>query len=87
MGPDNSIGIVLGYGLDVPAIESRWGARISAPVQTGLGVHPASSTIGIGSLPGVKCGQGVTLIPHPLLVPWSPYGPYGLYRASVPVQG
>jgi len=38
----------------------------------------------------------VTLAPHPLLVPWSrkdrtillfPYRPYGLYRASVPVQG
>ena len=67
--------------------------------------------------PGVKSGRGVTLTPHPLLVPWSrksrailllplwavrpvqslsactvqlylysPYGPYGLYRASVPVQ-
>ena len=46
--------------------------------------------------PEAKSGQGVTLTPHPLLVPWSsksraiplhPYGPYGLYRASVPVQG
>jgi len=24
-----------------------------------------------GSLPGVRCGQGVTLTPHPLLVPRS----------------
>jgi len=55
--------------------------------------------------PGLKSGRGVTLTPHPLLVPWSrkgraipllplwavrpvqSYGPYGLYRASVPVQG
>jgi len=73
--------------------------------------------MGVGSFPGVKNGRGVTLTPHPLLVPWSrksraipllalwaiwpvqslsactvelylysPYGPYSLYRASVPVQ-
>jgi len=27
--------------------------------------------MGIGSFPGVKSGQGMTLTPHPLLVPWS----------------
>ena len=46
--------------------------------------------------PRVKSGRSLTLNPHPLLVPWSwkgraifysPCGPYGLYRASVPVQG
>ena len=46
--------------------------------------------------PGVKSGRVVTLTPHPLLMPWSwniraipllPYGPYGLYRVSLPVQG
>ena len=73
--------------------------------------------MGTGSSQGVQSGLGVTLTPHPLLVPWSrkstaipllslwtvrpvqnlsactvelyvcsPYGPYGLYRASVPVQ-
>jgi hypothetical protein len=93
------------------------GARFSAPVQTGPGAHPASCTKGTGSFPGVKSGRGVTLLPHPVLVPWSrksraipllslwtvrlvqslsactvqlylysSYGPYGLYRASVPVQ-
>jgi hypothetical protein len=72
--------------------------RFSAPVQTGPGVHPASCTMGNGSFPRVKSGRGVTLTPHPspLLLPWSrksraipllSYGPYGLYRASVPVQG
>jgi len=30
------------YGLEGPEIESRWGARFSAPVQTGPGDHPAS---------------------------------------------
>jgi len=106
-------------------------------------------TTGTGSFPGVKSGRGVTLSPHPIVVPWSrksraipllplwavrpvqslsactsvhftfiytstppmghtactepqclhkgalylylylysPYGPYSLYRASVPVQG
>jgi hypothetical protein len=71
------------------------GAGFSAPVQTGPGAHPASCTKGTGSFPGVKNGRGVTLTPHPLLVLWSrkgraiplfPHGPYGLYRASVPVQ-
>ena len=39
-------------------------------ISTGSGAHPASCTVGTGSLPGVKSGRGVTLIPHPLLVPW-----------------
>jgi len=47
------------------------GARFSAPVQTGPGAHPASCTMGTGSFPGVRSGWGVTLSPHPLLVPWS----------------
>jgi len=72
------------------------GARFSPPVQTGPGGQPASCTMGTGSFPGVKSGRSMTLTPHPLLVPWSrrvelylyyTYGPYGLYIASVPVQG
>jgi len=46
-------------------------ARFSAPVQTGPGAHSASCTMSTGSFPGVKSGRGVTLTPHPLLVPWS----------------
>ena len=65
----SSVGIATGYGLDGPGIESRWGARFSAPVQTGPGAHPASCTMATGSFPGVKSGRGVTLTPHPLLVP------------------
>jgi len=48
----------------------QMGARFSAPVHTGHGVHPASCTMGTGSFP-VKGGRGVTLTPHPLVVPWS----------------
>ena len=47
------------------------GARISALAQTGPAAHPASCTMVTGSFPGVKCGRGVTLTPHPILVPWS----------------
>jgi len=68
-GPGSSVGIATGYGLDGPGIESRWWARFSAPVQTVPGAHPVSCTMGTGSFPGVKSGRGVTLTPHPLLVP------------------
>ena len=47
------------------------GAIFSAPVQTGPGSHPASCTMGTGSFPGAKSGRGMTLTPHPFLVPWS----------------
>ena len=69
-GPGSVVGIATGYGLDCPGIETRWVARFSAPVQTGPAAHPASFKMGTGSFAGVKCGRGVTLPPHPLLVPW-----------------
>jgi hypothetical protein len=47
---DSSVGIANRYGLDGPGIESRWEARFSATVQTGSGNHPASHTVGTGSL-------------------------------------
>ena len=61
--------IATGYGLDGPGFESQWGARFSVPVQTSPGAHPASCTMGTGSFPAVKIGRGVTLTPHPHLVP------------------
>ena len=64
-GPGSSVGTATGYGLDGPGIE----ARFSAHVQTGPGAHPPSCTMGTGSLTGVKSDRGVTLTPHPLLVP------------------
>ena len=69
-GPGSSVGIATDYGLDVPGIESRW-RRDFPPVHTGPGTHPASSTMGTGSFPWVKSDRGVTLTPHPLLVPRS----------------
>jgi hypothetical protein len=53
-GRDSSVGIATGYGMDGPGIESRWGARFFAHVQTGPEAHPASCTIGTESFPGVK---------------------------------
>jgi len=71
VGRDSSVGIATCYGLDGPGIESWWGARFSAHVQTGPGAHPAFCKIGTGSFPAVQSGRGVRLTPHPLLVPWS----------------
>jgi hypothetical protein len=68
-GPGSVVGIATGYGLDGPVIESRWGARFSALIQTDPGAQPASCTMGSGSFPGVKSGRGVTLTPHPVIVP------------------
>jgi len=73
-GPGSIVGIATGYGLDGPGIESQWGARFSPPVQTGPGAYAASCTMGTGSFSGVKGGRGVTLAPHPFLVPWSRKG-------------
>jgi hypothetical protein len=64
MGRDSSVGIAARYGLGGPGIESQWGARFSASVQTGPGAHPASCTLGTGPFPGVKRpGRGVDLLP------------------------
>ena len=51
-------------------IESQWG-RDFLLVQTCPGTHPASCKIGTSSFPGVKCGRGVLLTTHPLIVPRS----------------
>ena len=65
VGRDRVVGIATFYGLDGPGIESRWGARFSAPVQTGLEAHPVSCTMGTGSFPMVKRpDRGVDHPPH-----------------------
>jgi hypothetical protein len=48
----NSFGIATRYWLEGPGIESRWGARFSAPVHTGPWAHPASYVMGTGCFPG-----------------------------------
>jgi hypothetical protein len=68
-GPGSSAGIVTGYGLEGPGIESRW-ARFSAPIQAGPGAHPDSCTMDTGYFPGVK-RPGRDAEPSPLLVPRS----------------
>ena len=54
MGRDSSVGIATRYGLGGLQIESRCGARFSAPVQTDPGAHPAPCTMRTESFPGVK---------------------------------
>jgi len=87
----------LATGWTVRGSNPGGGARFSAPVQTGPGDNPASCTIGTGSFREGKERPGRDVDPSPPssavgherveLYLYSPYGPYGLYRASVPVQG
>jgi len=49
-------------------IQSRWGARFSAPVHIGPGAHPASYTVGTVLFPGAKRPKrGADHQPHPAL--------------------
>ena len=64
-GPGSTVGIATDYGLDGPG--SNPGGDFP-PVQTGPRANPAACTMGTGSFPGVKCGRGVLLTTHPLLV-------------------
>ena len=67
-GPGSSGGIVTDWlRAGRSGIESRLG-RDFPPVQTGPGAYPASCKMGTGCFPGVKCGRGVLLNTHPLLV-------------------
>jgi hypothetical protein len=69
--PSSSVCITTGYGLDDPGIESRWGRDIPHLSRPVLGAYPGHCTLGTGSFPGVESDWGVTLTPHPLLVPRS----------------
>jgi hypothetical protein len=61
----SAVGITTRYRLDGPGIESQWGARFTALVQTGPRAHSASYTMGTGSCPGLKWpGRGVDHPPH-----------------------
>ena len=64
VGRDSSIGIANGYGLDGPGIESRWGARFSAPVQTDPGVHLIYNGHRVSFPVGKRKGSGVNHAPH-----------------------
>ena len=68
--PGSSVSIANELRAGRSGIESRWG-RDFPPVQTGPGAHPTSCKMSTRSFPGVKCGRGVLLTTHPLLVPQS----------------
>jgi hypothetical protein len=50
LGRDSVVGIATCYGLDGPGIESQWGRGFPHPSKTSPGAHPASYTMGTGSL-------------------------------------
>jgi hypothetical protein len=64
-GPGSSVGIETelraGRSGDRIPVE----ARVSAPVQTGLGAHPTSCTTGTGSFPGDRKRPGRDADPSP----------------------
>jgi len=68
----SSVGIATGYGLDGPGIESRWGrGEIFRTCPDRPWGPPSFLYSGYRVFPGGKSGRGVTLTPHPFLVPWS----------------
>ena len=91
-GPGGVFGIATRYGLDGPRIESQWGrdfphlSRLALgptqpPIQWALGLLWGKEQPGRDADPFKCCGQE-----RVELYLYSPNGPYGLYRASVPVQ-
>jgi len=66
-GPGSSFGIATDYGLDGPR-SNPGGGREFPPVQNAPGAQPTDCKMGTGSFWGVKCGWGVLLTTHPLLV-------------------
>ena len=69
-GPGSSVGIATDDGLDGPG-PNPGGGEIFRPSRPALGPHTASCNMGTGSFARVKCGRGVLLTSHPLLVPRS----------------
>ena len=69
-GPGISVGTATDYGLDGPGSNPGGDEifRLSGPA---LGPTQPPVKMGTGSFPGVKCGRGVLLTTHPLLVPRS----------------
>jgi hypothetical protein len=67
------------YELGSTGIESRWGARFSAPAQTCPGGHPASYTMGTALFSGVK--RPGRCLDHP-----PPLGPRLKTRARLPLH-
>jgi hypothetical protein len=94
----SSVGITTCYGLDGTGIKSRWGGgEIFRTCSDRPWIPPSLLYNGYRVFPGGKQRPGRDADPSPPssavgqenveLYLYSPYGPYGLYRASVPVQG
>ena len=91
MGRDSSVGIATGYGLGGPGIESRLG-EIFRTCPDWLWGPPSLLYNGYRVFPGGKERPGHDADPSPPssavgnerveLYLYSPFGPYGLYRAS-----
>jgi len=73
-GRDSSVGIVTDYGLDVPG-SNPGRDEIFRPSRPALGPTQPPVRWVPGLSRGVKCGRGVLLTTHPLLVPL-PSGPH-----------
>ena len=66
-GPGSVVGIATGYGLEGP--ENAGGGEIFRTCPDRPWGPPSLVYNGYRVFPGVKSGRGVTLTPHPLLVP------------------
>jgi len=86
-GPGSVVGIATGYGLDGPGIESRWVEIFRTCPDRPWG-PPSLLYSGYPVFPRGKERPGRDVGHERLkLYLYSPYGPYGLYRASVLVEG
>ena len=70
-GLGSVVGIATGYRLDGPGIESQWGRDFLHLSRPALGPTQPPAQWVPGLSPGIKSGRGVTLTPHPLLLPRS----------------
>ena len=94
--PCSSVGVATGYGLDDPVIEFRWGRDFPQLSRLALGLIQPPVQWVLGLFRGKLLQEGdadpsppSSAVGHERveLYLYSPYGPYGLYRASVPGQG
>jgi hypothetical protein len=69
-GPGNSVGVATDYGLDGPR-SNTGGDEIFRPSRSALRPTQPPAKWVPGFSTGVKCGRGVLLTTHPLLVPGS----------------